>query len=41
MEKSYIRFRKSDQIPYKLIGQLSGKISAKEWIAIYKQQIKR
>ena len=41
MGKSCIRFKKTDQIPFKLIGKLAGKMSAKEWIAIYEKQIKR
>lgn len=40
MGKSCIRFKKIDQIPFKLIGQLAGKMSAKEWITIYEQQVK-
>ena len=33
--KSCIRFKKPDHIPYELIGELSGKISPEEWIALY------
>jgi len=32
MGKSCVRFKKMDQIPYKLIGELMKKISVKEWI---------
>lgn len=35
MGKSCIRFKKLDEIPYKLIGDLMKKISVKEWINIY------
>ena len=35
--KSCIRFKKIDQLPYELIGALSSKISAKDWIKIYKK----
>jgi len=35
MGKSCIRFKKMDQIPYKLIGELATKISAEEWIRFY------
>ena len=33
--KSCIRFKRMDQIPYKLIGQLASKISVHEWISKY------
>lgn len=33
--KSCVRFKKMDQIPYKLIGQLMKKISVKQWIEMY------
>ncbi len=35
MGKSCIRFRKFDEIPYKLIGELMKKISVGEWIERY------
>lgn len=41
MGKSCIRFKKPDKIPFKLIGELSGKITPKEWIAIYESKYKR
>lgn len=41
MGKSCIRFKKMDDIPYKLIGELAGKLSAKEWIAAYEKALKR
>ncbi|MBE9489789.1 MAG: DUF1801 domain-containing protein [Bacteroidetes bacterium] len=41
MEKSCIRFKKMDDIPYELIGELSAKMSSKEWIDIYEQNIKK
>lgn len=41
MGKSCIRFKKLDQIPYELLGELASKITPKEWIAIYEKQIKR
>src|ERR1700757_4755843 len=34
MGKAWIRFKKMDDIPYKLIGEFSSKITAEEWIAI-------
>jgi uncharacterized protein YdhG (YjbR/CyaY superfamily) len=41
MGKCCIRFKNMDKIPYKLIGELSSKITPKEWIAIYEKAIKR
>lgn len=41
MGKSCIRFKKFDDIPYKLIGDLMKKISAKEWINIYEKTLKK
>lgn len=41
MGKSCIRFKKTDAIPYALIGQLAAKLSVEEWIAIYESQIKK
>jgi hypothetical protein len=35
MGKSCIRFNKFDDIPYKLIGELMKKMSAKQWIETY------
>lgn len=35
MGKSCIRFKKLDEIPYKLIGELMKKMSAKDWIEMY------
>ena len=34
MGKGCIRFKKMDDIPYKLIGELSSKVTPQEWIAI-------
>jgi hypothetical protein len=41
MGKSCIRFKKWDQIPFKLIGKLASKITPQQWIDIYESQIKR
>lgn len=41
MGKSCVRFKKLDEIPYKLIGELMKKISAKEWINIYETNLKK
>jgi len=40
MGKSCIRFQKIDQIPYKLITNLTTKMSCKKWIEIYESNIK-
>ncbi|HSM64164.1 MAG TPA: DUF1801 domain-containing protein, partial [Gillisia sp.] len=41
MGKSCIRFKKPDQIPFELIGELATKMTCDEWIKIYECQIKR
>ncbi|MEO1012412.1 MAG: DUF1801 domain-containing protein [Bacteroidota bacterium] len=41
MGKSCIRFKKMDDIPYALIAELCGKMTPKQWIAIYEKAIKR
>ncbi|HEX5652134.1 MAG TPA: hypothetical protein VFX58_03605 [Chitinophagaceae bacterium] len=41
MGKSCIRFRKPEQIPYKLIGELKKKICMEDWIRIYESNLKR
>ena len=40
MGKSCIRFKKVVDIPHDLIGELCGKISVREWIELYEEQIK-
>jgi hypothetical protein len=40
MGKSCIRFKKMDDIPYKLIGELAGKLTAKQWIELYEKALK-
>jgi len=37
MGKSCIRFKKPDQIPFELIGQLMSKITVKDFIATYEE----
>lgn len=39
MGKSCIRFKKFDHIPYLLIGELMKKMSAKQWIDLYENNI--
>ena len=41
MGKSCIRFKKFNEIPYELIGILSNKMTVKNWIDIYEQNIKK
>lgn len=41
MGKSCIRFKKTDQIPFELIGELASKITAEKWISIYEANLKR
>jgi uncharacterized protein YdhG (YjbR/CyaY superfamily) len=40
MGKSCIRFKKPEDIPYELIGQLASKMTANEWIATYESQLR-
>jgi hypothetical protein len=41
MGKSCIRFKKFNEIPYELIGDLMRKISVNEWISFYENNIKK
>jgi uncharacterized protein YdhG (YjbR/CyaY superfamily) len=41
MGKGCIRFKKMDDIPFKLIGELAGKMTAKEWVAAYESAFTR
>ncbi len=41
MGKSCIRFKKIDQIPLKLIGELASKMTTQEWIDIYEANTKK
>lgn len=41
MGKSCIRFKKMDDIPYQLIGELTAKMSSKEWVDLYEINIKK
>ena len=41
MGKSCIRFKKMEDIPYDLITELAGKMTANEWIEIYESAIKK
>jgi hypothetical protein len=41
MGKGCIRFKKMDQIPFKLIGELMQKITVEEWITYYESDFKK
>lgn len=41
MGKSCIRFKKMDQIPFELIGELVQKMSVEDWINCYEANFKR
>jgi uncharacterized protein YdhG (YjbR/CyaY superfamily) len=40
MGKSCIRYKKPEDIPYDLIGELVSKITVDEWIALYESNLK-
>ncbi|MBN8687399.1 MAG: DUF1801 domain-containing protein [Chitinophagales bacterium] len=41
MGKSCIRYKKQEDIPFQLIGELVSKISPDDWIAVYEKNYKR
>ncbi len=41
MGKSCIRFKKIEDIPVDLIGELAGKMTCQQWIDIYEANVKR
>ena len=41
MGKSCMRFKKPENIPYELIGELCSKITVEKWIEMYETNIKR
>ena len=41
MGKSCIRYKKPDDIPFELIGELASKMTPDEWIAIYEKVLKK
>ncbi len=41
MGKSCIRFKKMEQIPFDLIGELMRKVSVEDWIAVYEKNLAR
>ena len=41
MGKSCMRFKKWEEIPFELIGELVAKRSPQDWIAVYESQLKK
>jgi uncharacterized protein YdhG (YjbR/CyaY superfamily) len=41
MGKSCIRFKKPELIPFKLIGELAGKLTVADWISMYENAFKK
>lgn len=41
MGKSCIRFKKFDDIPYDLIGELMTKMSVEDWVSLYESMLKK
>lgn len=41
MGKSCVRYKKAEDMPLKLIGELAAKISVDDWIARYEKMLKR
>jgi hypothetical protein len=41
MGKSCIRFKKAEDVPVKLMGELASKLTPKQWIALYEKTIKK
>lgn len=41
MGKSCIRFKKPEQIPFELIGELMARMSVEDWITLYEKNLKR
>ncbi|MCT4580675.1 MAG: DUF1801 domain-containing protein [Flavobacteriales bacterium] len=41
MGKSCIRFKKVEDIPYQLIGELVSKMTVEDWIRLYEENIKK
>ena len=41
MGKSCIRYKKPEDIPFELIGELASKMTPGDWIALYEKKLKR
>ena len=40
MGKACVRFKKAEDVPVELIGELAGKLTPEQWIALYEEQLK-
>ncbi len=41
MGKSCVRFKKIDEVPYALIGELVSKMTVEDWINLYEKNVKK
>ncbi len=41
MGKSCVRFKKIEEIPYQLVGELMQKMSVEDWVELYEEKVKR
>lgn len=41
MGKSCVRFKKMEQIPFELIGELASKMTPEDWVKLYEKNVKR
>ena len=41
MGKSCVRLKRMNDIPYELIGELAGKMTAEDWISLYERALKK
>ena len=41
MGKSCIRFKKLDEIPFQLLGELASKMTPSDWISVYEQNFRK
>lgn len=41
MGKSCIRFKKMEAIPFELLGELTSKMTVKDWITLYEANFKK
>lgn len=41
MGKSCIRFKKTEEIPYEIIGELCTKMTVEQWVDLYERNLKR
>ncbi len=41
MGKSCVRFKKPEEIPFELVGELVSKMSVEDWVEIYEDRVKK